>query len=77
MSGRGRGARGRQRQGQSFRSRGGDQNAIKVARSRQNANYRITDDKSRSLSEFSSLTDVSTTELSSVEVDLQSSLLKV
>ena len=50
---------------------------VTVARSRADAYYKITEETSHSLSEFSSLTDLSTSELFNVQVDLHTSVLKV
>ena len=51
--------------------------AVSIGRHRGSTTYQFTEKQSRSLSELSSLTDVSLSDLTDVEVDLNSSLLKV
>ena len=51
--------------------------AVSIGRHRGSTTYQFTEKQSRSLSELSSLTDVSLSDLNDVEVDLNSSLLKV
>ena len=51
--------------------------AVSIGRHRGSTTYQFTEKQSRSLSELSSLTDVSLSDLTDVKVDLNSSLLKV
>ena len=51
--------------------------AVSIGRHRGSTTYQFTEKQSRSLSELSSLTDVSLSDLTDVEIDLNSSLLKV
>ena len=61
-------------------SRGGSRigsNTIAISREKGSSTYAVRDKTTRSMSELSSLTDVSTSDLAGMDVLLESSLLKV
>ena len=82
MSGRGVWLRGtsrggsRGRGGRSYKSGDGDK-AVSVGRTKGSASYTMTEKGAMSMSEISSLTDISIADLTCLDVGLQSSLLKV
>lgn len=67
--------RSRGRGGRSYKSGDGDK-AVSVGRTKGSASYTMTEKGAMSMSEISSLTDISTADLTCLDVGLQSSLLK-